>query len=167
MEPSYKTFVSIGNGKQFFSRLLNMVDKNAHCLPKPILVQSGHTPFVSNQCSVVDFVNMDHFKKYMMEAEIVILHAGAGSVMHAIKMGKCPIVMPRMAKFDEVVNDHQVHFADVLHRQEKVFLINQAEELISAVQKVREKASCVQGDSSVSMAMDIIKNRLSNMLGSR
>lgn len=46
-------------------------------------------------------------RELMQQAEVVIAHAGTGTVMLALAEGKCPIVAPRFAKFGEHVDDHQ------------------------------------------------------------
>src|SRR3990167_1519420 len=121
--PDYKTLVSVGNAKQHFTRFLNLIHKQLACLPRPILIQHGHTPFESNDCDLIDFINMDQFCYYVEHAEILLLHAGAGSILHSLRAGKCPIIMPRQAKYKEHVNDHQVDFAQALSEEGKVILI--------------------------------------------
>jgi len=164
LEPCYKTFVSIGNGKQYFSRLLNAVEQNISHLPHPVLIQCGHTPFVSQQGTVVDFVNMDDFLLHVAQAEVLILHAGAGSVLNAIKAGKRPIVMPRIAKWDEVVNDHQIPLAKMLHEEGKVWMVENADQLQTAIIKTRIEGSNVQAHHQVSRGFEIIKKKLAEVL---
>lgn len=129
MELCYKTFVSLGNAKQSFKRLLEAVLNSIELLPSPILIQCGHTAFTTTKCTVIDFLSMEEFIKCVEQCEVIILHAGAGSVLHAIRCQKKPIVMPRLAKFNEMVNDHQLEFSRILHSQNKVVMINDNNEL--------------------------------------
>ena len=91
------TFVSVGNANQPFSRLLEAVAILAEQggLPLPVIVQHGHTPFVSTSCKAIDFMAMEDFSEYVQSAELLIIHAGAGSMIHACQAGKVPVVMPR------------------------------------------------------------------------
>lgn len=123
------TFVSVGNATHSFDRLLDAVAALAHTLPQPVVVQHGATRFDSACCIAHDFVDMPTFEKLASEAELLILHAGAGSVIHAIKAGKVPVVMPRLAAFNEHVNDHQLEFAQELERLGKVVMARTAEDL--------------------------------------
>ena len=50
----------------------------------------------------------------MGDAAIVITHGGPSSFMQVIALGKTPIVVPRMAKHGEHVNDHQLEFAHLV-----------------------------------------------------
>lgn len=163
MERCYKTFVSIGNAKNHFSRLLNAVDNNAEFLPKPILIQHGHTPFQSHHCDLIEFINMDQFIKHVQDAEILLLHAGAGSVLHSLNAGKCPIIMPRRAKFHEHVNDHQVDFATILSNEGKAMIIDNEAELRDAISKVKNFNAKLSGYNK-SAASEIIKKKLAELL---
>lgn len=133
----YKTFISVGNSKQHFLRLLDAVSTNIELLPTPILIQRGHTPFVNQKCEVKDFIDMDSFVTVVANAEVLILQAGAGCVFHSIKMGKIPILMPREKRFNEHVNDHQIAFARSLHEEHKVIMIQNSIELPAAIASVR------------------------------
>jgi len=105
------TFVSVGNAKQPFHRLLSLVHRSAAALPQPVFVQHGHTPFEPDAlCSGSAFLGMDEFAQRMASADLVILHAGAGSLIHAIRAGKVPVLMARSARHGEHVDDHQAEF---------------------------------------------------------
>lgn len=129
------TFVSVGNANQPFSRLLQAVSECAELLPQPIVVQCGHTPFDDPRCQVHAFLEMEQFVAQVRTAEVVIVHAGAGSVLHAIRAGKKPIVMPRRAAFGEHVDDHQLEFARELSETERVIMVESVDELSVLVSK--------------------------------
>jgi UDP-N-acetylglucosamine transferase subunit ALG13 len=46
----------------------------------------------------------------MARARIVVGHAGPGTVLDARRAGRLPVIVPRLARFGEVVDDHQVTF---------------------------------------------------------
>lgn len=164
MDRCYKTFVSIGNAKQDFSRLLNAIANQIHLFPQPILIQSGHTHFVSDKCDVVEFIDMDTFVECVKQAEILVLHAGAGSTLHSIRAGKIPILMPRRADFSEHVNDHQVAFAQMLDESGKAIIINDENDLITAINKIKNQSIQRQDTQSYSKVFNTIKTRLELIL---
>lgn len=51
------------------------------------------------------------------ESDVVIAHAGTGAALTAIDAGKTPILVPRLARFAEHVDDHQVQIATELDRR--------------------------------------------------
>lgn len=72
-------------------------------------------------------------------ARIVITHGGPSTFMMAIQEGKRPIVVPRLKKFDEHVNDHQRDFAKKVEAKQKNIIvvenINELKEQINIVDK--------------------------------
>lgn len=141
------TFVSIGNGTQPFNRLLGAVSKIAGILPQPVVVQHGNTPFSSTGCVPKAFVEMSEFGRLIESSELLILHAGAGSVIHAVRAGKVPVVMPRRAASGEIVDDHQAGFARALAASGKVVLVEEPDGLLAAVEEalVRQKTARFTG----------------------
>lgn len=53
----------------------------------------------------------------MREADVVITHAGVGTALAALEVGKCPVMAPRLAVHGEAVDDHQVQIADQLSQR--------------------------------------------------
>lgn len=128
------TFVSVGNASQPFPRLLEAVEKIADKLPQPVVIQYGvaSAPAMSN-CRWVDYLGMEEFAMQVAQAQLLILHAGAGSVIHAVRAGKVPVVMPRRAALGEHVDDHQLEFALELSRLGKIVVCQQPDQLLTAV----------------------------------
>lgn len=113
------TFVTVGNGTQPFDRLLRAIENLAAdgALPEPILVQAGRTSWAgSSTCEVVDFVPLERFERAMAEADIVISHGGAGTIIHGLAAGRRLIVMPRRQDYHEHVDDHQLELTRRLSR---------------------------------------------------
>jgi UDP-N-acetylglucosamine transferase subunit ALG13 len=128
----------VGNAKQSFSRLLDEVARLAHLLPQPVVVQHGMTPFSIHDCEAIPFVGMSEFEQLVVEAELLIMHAGAGAVIHAVRAGKVPVLMPRRAKYGEHVDDHQVEFAKALEAAGRVVLAHEPIQLGDAVRRALE-----------------------------
>jgi len=130
------TFVSVGNATQPFDRLIDAVLKIATRLPQPVVVQHGNTPFQGAQgCIARPFVEMWEFSLLVARAELLILHAGAGSVIHAIRAGKIPVIMPRRAKYGDHVDDHQLEFSRTLAEAGKVVVAEEPGDLAGAVEE--------------------------------
>ncbi len=128
------TFVSVGNATQPFWRLLEAVAGIATRLPQPVIIQYGAAHgFSAPQCQCVDFMGMEDFARHVTAAEVLILHAGAGSVIHAIRAGKVPVVVPRQAALAEHVDDHQSEFARELLHLGKVVVCRDTGDLRSCV----------------------------------
>jgi UDP-N-acetylglucosamine transferase subunit ALG13 len=121
------TFITVGNAHQPFTRLLHSLVPIFPTLPRPIIVQHGHTPFASSIAVAVPFLSMDEFSHRISEAALLIMHAGAGSIITALVAGKRPVVVPRLARFGEHVDDHQNEFALEMARLGRVVLVEDPE----------------------------------------
>lgn len=130
------TFVSVGNAVQPFGRLIDGVVAICEQLPGPLVIQHGHTPVEPCEgVETVPFLDMDSFAAHVSSAELLILHAGAGSLIHAIQAGKVPVVMPRRAVYHEHVDDHQVELSQALERERRVVVALEPDALPAAVEQ--------------------------------
>lgn len=116
-----------------FARLLGAVEATTDSLPQPVFVQHGHTPLASSRLTGVAFLNMDAFAEQIAAARLLIIHAGAGTIIHAIQAGKMPVVMPRRAGYGEHVDDHQFELASTFVRAGRVALAIEVCDLEKAV----------------------------------
>jgi beta-1,4-N-acetylglucosaminyltransferase len=129
-------FVTVGNGKQSFRRLLAAVDdlKRGGEIAQRVVMQIGNSPdFVATSCDTVAFMPYDDFTRHVAEAKVVVSHAGAGTLLHVLGAGKVPVVMPRLRQHDEIVDDHQVELAEALANAGRVFLARDRAELAAAL----------------------------------
>ncbi len=138
------TFVSVGYAKQPFERMLKAVARLAGSLPQPVFVQHGHTPFEFPGFQTTAFMGMEDFEKRMEETDLLILHAGAGSVSHAIRAGKIPVIMPRRAEYGEHVNDHQVEFAHALAETGLTVVAEEPEHFEAAIEEALRRQEGLQ-----------------------
>jgi beta-1,4-N-acetylglucosaminyltransferase len=129
------TFVSIGNGTQGFSRLLDEVVRISDQLPQPIIIQRGRTPFSCGVIEHFDFTDEAGFLYHLRECKLFITHGGGGSVFSAIKLGKKAVVVPRRKHFDEIVDDHQMAFAAELATQGKIVPVYDIADLQTAAKE--------------------------------
>ena len=162
------TFVSVGNATQPFGRLVHAVIALAPTLPQPVIIQHGVTPVAAAHCDCRSYVIMTEFESLVARAQLLILHAGAGSVIHAVRAGKLPIVMPRSAGLGEHVDDHQIEFAIELERAGKIVLVREPANLAAAVESVLSRPIQAQARSAESAMTRLVSDSLSRCaLGER
>lgn len=101
--------VVLGTQDKQFTRLLEAVDREIEkgTIHDRVVVQTGQTKYESKNMEIFDLVPAPEFNKLMDEADLVITHGGAGSILTAIKKGKKIIAAARLAKYKEHHNDHQ------------------------------------------------------------
>ena len=133
------TFVSIGNSPRQFTRLLEEVRRIAPYLPQPVVIQHGRTEFHDPNLRHFAFTEEAEFVSLLEQCRLFISHGGGGSVLTAIRMGKVPVVVPRLARFDEHVDDHQRALASELAGQDQVVAVEEIGDLLQACQEAIER----------------------------
>ena len=74
----------------------------------------------------------------MKNADLVITHAGTGAIVTAIKNDKLVIAIPRLAKYGEHVDDHQVQLIDEFKELNFIEPVYETEQLADALELVRK-----------------------------
>lgn len=117
-----KAFVTLGLDRKPFTRLLDLVNEaiERNLLSRDSLVQHGHTPFSTANFRLVDFLPFTKMLQTIKEADLVITHAGVGSVLLCLNAQRIPLIMPREGKRGEHVDNHQIEFAEVMASHSKV-----------------------------------------------
>ena len=94
----------------------------------------------------------------MESASLVVAHAGMGSIITALELGKQIIVMPRRAELGEHRNDHQVASARRFAQQGRIVVALDETELVERLDQVgcAETAERLSGQAS-SHLMDTIR----------
>lgn len=101
-------FVTIGTQLPF-NRLIKAVDAWAENNPSvKIFAQIGPDASVPRFMGHVEFVPPSQVAVLMNEAELIVSHAGMGSVLTALRYQRPILIMPRKASLGEHRNDHQM-----------------------------------------------------------
>ena len=102
-------YVTLGTQSCDFSRCLKMLEEliEEYGIDEEIVAQIGFTKFHTDKFKCFDFVPEDKYQEYMSQARVVISHAGTGALFSSIKKGKKVIAVARLAKYKEMVKDHQ------------------------------------------------------------
>ena len=101
-------------GTQFpFDRLVKPIDdlKGSGDIQEEIFAQIGQSSYKPVNFDYVSHLEKQHFDDYAKKASAIISHAGMGTITIAMENNKPLLVMPRLAKYAEVVNDHQLAIA--------------------------------------------------------
>jgi UDP-N-acetylglucosamine transferase subunit ALG13 len=93
-----------------FERPLRELDRLcAHGLiTEDVIVQNGYTDFTSVHLTLRPFIAPDQLLGLYERANLIITHAGTGSLIKGIKRGKTVIAVPRLLKLGEHIDDHQM-----------------------------------------------------------
>lgn len=104
--------VSLGSEVWPFQRAIDQVLK---LLPDAqVTWQTGVTEYKVNGERLPQWVPADELRSAIAEADVVVTHAGVGSVLACLEHGKVPVILPRRAVHGEMVDDHQLEFAEMI-----------------------------------------------------
>ncbi|APZ46553.1 hypothetical protein BW723_09745 [Polaribacter reichenbachii] len=101
-------FVTIGT-QEPFDRLIQGIDNISGELKLDVIAQvSSGAKITINNMKVYGFLSPDEFAKYFDKAELIVAHAGMGTIISALVKNKKLIVFPREKKLGEHRSDHQI-----------------------------------------------------------
>ena len=129
-------FVSLGTNDKSFKRLLDEFEKEIESgiIKEDVIVQSGWTKYNSKRMKIIDLMNMDDFNNYIKKCDLLVTHGGVGTILDGLKLGKKIIAFPRLSKYSEHVNDHQVEIIDEFCR-EGYILTGEIKDLASVIEE--------------------------------
>ena len=117
------TLVTLGTQHQEFTRLLDYIENSN--LKGEIIVQAGYTKYESKRMKIFNFISYDEMEKYIDKCDLVITHAGTGSIVMPLKKGKKVIACARLSKFGEHVDDHQAELVDVFYSEGYILKVDE------------------------------------------
>lgn len=104
-----KILVLVGTIQLPFTRMLSEIENYyINSTNIEIFAQIGHTPFKSSLFQTYDFLKFDELQKLYIDADLIITHAGVGSIMQGLKLNKKMIVCARYSELGEHVDNHQL-----------------------------------------------------------
>ena len=105
-------FVTVG-AQMPFDRLVKSVDEWAGKNGRTdVFAQIGQSAYHPSSMQWTNFLEPDEFKRKYEAAKVIVAHAGTGSIITALQLGKPILIMPRRAGLRETRNDHQVATAE-------------------------------------------------------
>lgn len=131
--------MTVGSHYQGFERLVKKMDEIAGRIDEEVVMQIGHTDYEPVNTRFFDFLeNFKEIEKLNRDARVVVSHAGAGSILTALEQKSSVIVVPRLRKYSEHMDDHQLEITEVMSENQRV----------KAVCDVDELEKCLQSDLS-------------------
>jgi UDP-N-acetylglucosamine transferase subunit ALG13 len=122
-------FVTVGS-QEPFDRLIEAVDEWARSRKRSdVFAQIASSKLRPGHIEFTQFIEPSEFIRIMQEARLIVAHAGMGSIISALELGKPIVVMPRRADFRETRNDHQVATAERFGEQDRIIVANDEQDL--------------------------------------
>jgi len=121
-----------------FDRLLKKMDEIAATSGEEVVMQIGHTNFRPQTAKWFDFTTEEGIKEWCKKARVVVTQP-AMSILDAQEQNKPVIAVPRLQKYDEVIDDHQLDFARHLEKEGKVIAVYDVDKLEETLRRMDPK----------------------------
>lgn len=128
-----------------FDRLIKPVDQFFKGSDRDVFIQIGESQLKPKNARFVDFLSPNEAEQTIKDAELVISHAGMGSIITALSYQTPIVVMPRKAALGEHRNDHQLATCEwVMNDLNGVTAAKDEIELISILKNFNSGADNIQ-----------------------
>ena len=122
-------FVTVGQHSEGFPRLIKGMDEIAGRIQEKVVMQIGSTTYLPRNAHWFRFADYEEMKHLNKAARIVVTHAGAGSIITALQAETTVVVVPRLSRYGEHIDDHQLELARALSTEGRVTAVSEVEEL--------------------------------------
>lgn len=132
--------VTLGTQDKSFERLLKAVEKEIKnkTIKEKVIVQAGYTKYKSKYMEIFDYVSQKEMEELVKKASLIISHAGVGSILTALENEKKIIVAPRLKRYGEHNNDHQIEIAKEFENQGHVIYLKKMTELSQELKNMKK-----------------------------
>jgi UDP-N-acetylglucosamine transferase subunit ALG13 len=127
--------VTVGVSNLPFDRLVAAADGLA-AGGEEIVVQYGAARARAQRAVCFDYLPFVQLQEWVAKARIVVCHAGIGSVAMCVSTGVHPVVVPRLERLGESVDEHQLAFGRRLGELGLATVVEDVSELARAIRAV-------------------------------
>lgn len=134
-------FITLGSQKFQFNRLIEEVDKLVEVgeIKEEVFAQIGYSDYQPQNYKFRQFLDRNSFQEYIEKADLIITHGGTGAIVGSIKKGKKVIAIPRLEKYREHVDNHQIQIVEQFKEMNLISSIIEVEDLIKAIKEIDKK----------------------------
>lgn len=155
-------FITLGTYPLPFKRLIESLDVlfGKGLIKDEVFAQLGYTDYIPKYIPYTKLLGKDEFDNTIKNASALIGHAGIGSITLALEYKKPLLVMPRLKKFHEHVNNHQLDTALKFESLGHVLVAYNEDELADKIMSLKNfvpKPRITQGDAVAQRINDFLR----------
>lgn len=132
---STKVFALIGSTYPL-DRLTKELDLIAENKKYEVFAQIGESTYLPKNIEYAKFLDSKELEKKIKWADIIVSHAGAGSIIDLLTSDKKFVLFPRLKKFGEAVDDHQIELCKAFGKKYGIKYTENEKELIELLKGV-------------------------------
>jgi UDP-N-acetylglucosamine transferase subunit ALG13 len=156
-------FVTVGT-QLGFDRLIKFVDIWAQKNPTvDVFCQISQGTYYPRHCNYSKDLTSEEFEKKFKDSQVVVAHAGMGSIISALEFQKPLIIMPREYKYGEHRNDHQISTVEKYLDKEGLYFCQDYDSLSDKLNSIDSLVSCSNSTNVSSLLIKEIKQFLNEI----
>ncbi|WP_130011475.1 glycosyltransferase [Serinicoccus sediminis] len=128
----------LGTERFPFDRALALLDASPDLL---WVAQTGHTPTKSIDPRCRPWLSPDELSALAARSGLIVTHAGVGSILLALRAGHHPVVVPRLHRWGEHADDHQLELAEDLEFRGLVSVLRPDQEPGPVLEAARRRST--------------------------
>lgn len=127
-------FLTIGTLFEF-DRLVKAIDisVSSGLIKEDVFAQIGPGRYIPKAIRYVQTLDKEEYDRTVQQCSALVSHAGMGSISIGLKYDKPLLVMPRLRKYREHVNDHQLHTARKFEQLGHILAAYDTDELVEKI----------------------------------
>lgn len=132
-------FIVLGTQKFQLNRLLKLVDEyvSEGIIQEKVFAQIGNSTYEPVNYEYVRFMGKSEFDNAIKNANLLITHSGVGSIITALKEDKPVVVYPRLKKYKEHVDDHQLDIARAFEKKNYLVCCYDGDDLLDKIKMAK------------------------------
>lgn len=132
-------YVAVGTQKFQFNRLLSKMDKLIAdgLIDEEVFAQIGYSDYKPQNYRFKDFLSKDEYDTWVKKCDLLITHGGVATIMEGLQYNKPVIVVPRLSKYDEHVDNHQIQIAEAFSSQNFVLMCDENADIGKIIEQAR------------------------------
>ncbi|MBG9978579.1 PssE/Cps14G family polysaccharide biosynthesis glycosyltransferase [Ruoffia tabacinasalis] len=153
-------FLCVGSREYQFNRLIKKMDElvSKGIIQDEVFGQIGQSDYEPKSFKFERFLSGEEFRKKRDEASIIVSHGGTGALIGALKAEKKVIAVPRLSKYKEHIDDHQLQVASVLAEGKLLLMVTEMEELSEALLRYKKADSSMKKYDKPSYVLELVND---------
>ena len=154
-------FVTLGTQDKAFTRLLDAIEHQIlnGQIQEEVIVQAGYTKYESKHMKIYKLISSKEFNSLIKRCDLLITHAGVGSIMTGLQYNKKVIAAARLKEYNEHTNNHQLDILNEFTKQGYILALedfNRLDEVLKKAKTFKPKKFKSNNQNFVKMIEDFI-----------
>ncbi len=130
-------YVTVGSHYQSFDRLIKKIDDLIDQIDEEVVMQIGYSTYLPQRAAYFHFCPIQKAQGLIQKAALIVSHAGIGTIISARRFGKPMVIVPRLKKYHEHNNDHQLEIAETVKTRPWVRVVEDLDLLEESIRELK------------------------------